>query len=198
MDASLFVTLIDPAILLFFFGILAGALRSNLEIPPAIAKFCSLYLLLVIGFKGGLNLHETGFTAAMGWALLGAFIMAVAVPAWSFLVLRRRLSPYDAAAVAATSGSVSAVSCITAVSFAAQHAACIAMVHRFFPGRLRGRGQALYSVLGYGLPGVVGGVGGGWLGERLGFAAVFWAASAVAVMAWAALRRAERHLADAA
>jgi len=120
MDASLFVTLIDPAILLFFFGILAGTLRSNLEIPPAIAKFCSLYLLLVIGFKGGLNLHETGFTAAMGWALLGAFIMAVAVPAWSFLVLRRRLSPFDAAAVAATYGSVSAVTFITAVSFAEQ------------------------------------------------------------------------------
>jgi hypothetical protein len=120
MDASLFVTLIDPAILLFFFGILAGTLRSNLEIPAAIAKFCSLYLLLVIGFKGGLNLHETGFTPAMGWALLGAFIMAVAVPAWSFLVLRRRLSPFDAAAVAATYGSVSAVTFITAVSFAEQ------------------------------------------------------------------------------
>jgi hypothetical protein len=120
MDASLFVTLIDPAILLFFFGILAGTLRSNLEIPPAIAKFCSLYLLLVIGFKGGLNLHETGFTAAMGWALLGAFILALAVPAWSFLVLRRRLSPFDAAAVAATYGSVSAVTFITAVSFAEQ------------------------------------------------------------------------------
>lgn len=120
MDASLFVTLIDPAILLFFFGILAGTLRSNLEIPPAIAKFCSLYLLLVIGFKGGLNLHATGFTAAMGWALLGAFILALAVPAWSFLVLRRRLSPFDAAAVAATYGSVSAVTFITAVSFAEQ------------------------------------------------------------------------------
>ena len=113
-------TLIDPAILLFFFGILAGTLRSNLEIPPAIAKFCSLYLLLVIGFKGGLNLHATGFTAAMGWALLAAFILALAVPAWSFLVLRRRLSPFDAAAVAATYGSVSAVTFITAVSFAEQ------------------------------------------------------------------------------
>lgn len=118
MDASLFVTLIDPAILMFFFGILAGTIRSNLEIPAAIAKFCSLYLLMVIGFKGGLNLAATGFTAALGWALLAAFILALAVPVWSFAVLRRRLGAFDAAAIAATYGSVSAVTFITAQSFA--------------------------------------------------------------------------------
>ena len=120
MDASLFVTLIDPAILLFFFGILAGSVRSNLEIPAAAAKFCSLYLLLVIGFKGGVSLATTGFTAAMGWALLAAFLLALAVPAWSFAVLRRRLNPFDAAAIAATYGSVSAVTFITAQTFAEQ------------------------------------------------------------------------------
>jgi hypothetical protein len=120
MNASLFTSLIDPAILLFFFGILVGALRSNLEIPPAVAKFCSLYLLLVVGFKGGTSLAATGFTAAMGWALLAAALLALAIPAWSFLVLRRRLNPFDAAAVAATYGSVSAVTFITAVSYAEQ------------------------------------------------------------------------------
>jgi PPP family 3-phenylpropionic acid transporter len=41
------------------------------------------------------------------------------------------------------------------------HLACIAEVNRLFPGRLRGRGQALYTTLGYGVPGVLGGVGGG-------------------------------------
>lgn len=118
MNASLFASLIDPAILLFFFGILAGSVRSNLEIPAAAAKFCSLYLLLIVGFKGGTSLAATGFTPAMGWALLAAGLMAIAVPAWSFLILRRRLSPFDAAAVAATYGSVSAVTFITAVGFA--------------------------------------------------------------------------------
>jgi len=120
MDASLFVTLVDPAILLFFFGILAGSVRSNLEIPAAAAKFCSLYLLLVIGFKGGVSLATTGFTSTMGWALLAAFLLALAVPAWSFAVLRRRLNPFDAAAIAATYGSVSAVTFITAQTFAEQ------------------------------------------------------------------------------
>lgn len=68
-----------------------------------------------------------------------------------------------------------------ALTFAAQHTACIALVSRYFPGRLRGRGQALYSVLGYGCSGVLGGVGGAWLASRLGYAAVFWAASAAAL-----------------
>ena len=57
-----------------------------------------------------------------------------------------------------------------ALTFAAQHSACIAVITRHFPGRLRGRGQALYTVLGYGASGVVGGVAGGALSERLGFA----------------------------
>jgi hypothetical protein len=118
MNASLFASLVDPAILLFFFGILVGILRSNLEIPAAAAKFCSLYLLLVVGFKGGTSLAATGFTPAMGWALLAAALLALAVPAWSFLVLRRRLNPFDAAAIAATYGSVSAVTFITAIGFA--------------------------------------------------------------------------------
>ena len=64
-----------------------------------------------------------------------------------------------------------------AITFAAHHAACIALVHRLFPGRLRGRGQALYTTLGYGFSGLLGGVGGGWLISHLGFASVFWAAA---------------------
>lgn len=70
-----------------------------------------------------------------------------------------------------------------AITFAAHHAACIALVQRHFPGRLRGRGQALYTTLGYGLSGVLGGVGGGWLISHLGYAAVFWAAAGCAVLA---------------
>ncbi len=77
-----------------------------------------------------------------------------------------------------------------AITFAAHHAACIALVQRHFPDRLRGRGQALYTTLGYGLPGVLGGVGGGWLIEGFGFSSVFWAAAAAAGLAWICARRA--------
>ena len=79
-----------------------------------------------------------------------------------------------------------------AITFAAHHAACIALVHRLFPGRLRGRGQALYTTLGYGLSGVLGGVGGGWVISHFGFAAVFWAAAVCALVAWVCARMAGR------
>ncbi len=79
-----------------------------------------------------------------------------------------------------------------AVTFAAHHTACVALVQRHFPGRLRGRGQALYTTLGYGLPGVLGGVGGGWLIEHGGYPAVFWAAAVCGVLAYLAAGRAIR------
>jgi len=83
---------------------------------------------------------------------------------------------------------------VHAVTFAAHHAACITLVHRFFPGRLRGRGQALYTTLGYGFPGVLGGVGGGWVISQLGYAAVFWIAAGCGVAAWGCATRMARHL----
>lgn len=117
MSAGLAGSLLDPAILFFFFGLFAAAVRSNLEIPPPIAKFLSLYLLMSIGFKGGVSLAASGVTAAMGWALLAAMILAFVVPAYSYAILRRRVSPFDAAAIAATYGSVSAVTFMTAVGY---------------------------------------------------------------------------------
>lgn len=117
MELNLLRNLVDPVILFFVFGVFAGAIRSNLEIPPAIAKFFSLYLLLAIGLKGGAALAQTGLSMAGALALLAALIMAALVPAYSFLILRRRIKPYDAAAIAATYGSVSAVTFITAQQF---------------------------------------------------------------------------------
>lgn len=70
-----------------------------------------------------------------------------------------------------------------AFTFAAHHASCIALLSHHFPGSLRGRGQALYTVLGYGLPGVLGGLGGGLLSARYGLVSVFWAAMVCAALA---------------
>lgn len=82
-----------------------------------------------------------------------------------------------------------------AVTFAAQHVACIMLINRHFPGPLRGRGQALYTTLGYGVPGVLGGIGGGWLSSHIDFAAVFWAAAVAAVLGWGCARASSRHAA---
>ncbi len=108
---------LDPAILFFVFGILAGTLRSNLEIPPPISRFLSLYLLMALGLKGGFALAKSGLTAEVAISLACALLLAVVVPALGYLVLRRFLSGFDAAAIAATYGSVSAVTFITAVQY---------------------------------------------------------------------------------
>lgn len=112
---------LDPAILFFVFGLLAGALRSNLEIPAPIARFLSLYLLMALGLKGGFALAKSGLTAEVGLSLACALALAVLVPVMGYVLLRRLLSPFDAAAVAATYGSVSAVTFITAVQYLENH-----------------------------------------------------------------------------
>ena len=109
--------LIDPAILFFVFGVLAGVLRSNLEIPGAIAKFLSLYLLMALGLKGGFALAQSGFTADVALSLAAALFMAFLVPVLGYAFLRTRVSRFDAAAVAAAYGSVSAVTFLTASQF---------------------------------------------------------------------------------
>jgi uncharacterized protein len=108
-------SLLDPAILFFVFGVLAGAVKSNLEIPPAISKFLSLYLLMALGMKGGFALAQTDFDVRILASLGAAMAMAVIVPALGFQLLKRRVAGFDAAAVAASYGSVSAVTFVTAM-----------------------------------------------------------------------------------
>ncbi len=80
-----------------------------------------------------------------------------------------------------------------ALTFAAHHTACVAMVSHHFPGRLRGRGQALYTVIAYGFPGVMGGLLGGVISERWGLASVFWASVLTSLLAAAATYKVWRH-----
>jgi hypothetical protein len=100
---------------------LAGSLKSNLEIPPQISRFLSLYLLMALGLKGGFALAQSGLTADVLISLAAALGMAILVPVLGYIVLRRFLNGFDAAAIAATYGSVSAVTFITAVQYLDTH-----------------------------------------------------------------------------
>ena len=108
-------SLLDPAILFFVFGVLAGAVKSNLEIPQPISKFLSLYLLMALGLKGGFALAQTPFDAQLFASLGAALVMAFVVPALGYQVLKRHVAGFDAAATAAAYGSVSAVTFVTAI-----------------------------------------------------------------------------------
>jgi len=117
VDADVLRNLTDPAILFFAIGVFVGVVRSNLEIPAPVAKFLSLYLLMALGFKGGQALGDAGL-GGEGLKVVGvALLLALTIPALAFMVLRKRVNQFDAAAIAATYGSVSAVTFVTASQF---------------------------------------------------------------------------------
>ncbi|MEY3425962.1 MAG: hypothetical protein RL265_890 [Bacteroidota bacterium] len=109
--------LTNPALLFFALGILAVYLKSDLEIPQNSSKFISLYLLFAIGFKGGQELSHEPLTAEIGWSMLFGIAISMVIPIYTFFILKRKLNIYDAGAIAATYGSVSAVTFVTSVSF---------------------------------------------------------------------------------
>jgi len=118
MDPSLVLqNLLSPPVLFFGLGLLAVLVRSDLEIPAPLPKLFSLYLLLAIGLKGGVELQHSGLDRLVLLTIGAALAMALLVPISSFLLLRTRFDTYNAAALAAAYGSISAVTFITAQTF---------------------------------------------------------------------------------
>lgn len=92
-------------------------LKSDLTIPDPIPKFLSMYLLISMGFNGGVELSHSGFGAEIIRSMFGAVLLAVLMPVILFFILRMKFNIYDSGAIAATYGSVSAVTFITACAF---------------------------------------------------------------------------------
>ena len=109
--------ILNPPILFFFLGMLAVFLKSDLSIPQPLPKFFSLYLLIAIGLHGGYELSKSGLTLDVMKALLLAVFMAIIVPIYSFFILKIKLDVHNAIAVAATYGSISAVTFITGITY---------------------------------------------------------------------------------
>jgi hypothetical protein len=118
MDLSLVAdNLLNPPILFFVMGLLAVWFRSDLEIPQPLPKLFSLYLLFSIGYEGGVRLGASGFSPYVLLCIGLALFMATLVPVYSYFILRAKLDVPNAAAIAATYGSISAVTFLTAVAF---------------------------------------------------------------------------------
>lgn len=113
-STDLFANLLSPPVLCFFLGLLAVFARSDLELPAPLPKVLALVLLFAIGLKGGVALSTSGLQADVLLIMTAALGAAVVVPLWSFFALRRKLGASDAAALAATYGSVSAVTFMAA------------------------------------------------------------------------------------
>lgn len=117
--------LTSPAILFFFVGAAAAFARSDLAIPEPVAKGLSLYLMLCIGFKGGVEARAAGFNGDFLAAGAIGIALSALMPLVAFIILKRdrRLDRPTLCALAATYGSVSVV------TFAAgqQHLAAIGL-----------------------------------------------------------------------
>ena len=118
MDFHILISnLTNPTLLFFVLGVFAVIVKSDLEIPSPSSKFISLYLLFSIGFKGGQELAHSGFSNEIIYSLLFGLAIASIIPFYTFFILKRKMTMSDAAAVASSFGSVSAVTFVSAVSF---------------------------------------------------------------------------------
>jgi hypothetical protein len=104
----------SPPVLFFFLGIVAAMVKSNLAVPKAVTKLLSLYLLWAIGFKGGAELATHGLPREAAAAMLAGLALALGVPVYVFTILRRITDVHNAAALAASYGSVGVVTFLTA------------------------------------------------------------------------------------
>ena len=110
--------LLSPAVLFFALGLFAAITKSDLKFPEALYVALTIYLLVAIGFKGGVAIAEAGL-GKVWLPALAAMGLGTLIPLWTYPVLRfgGKFSAVDSAAIAAHYGSVSAVTFIAATNF---------------------------------------------------------------------------------
>jgi len=116
----LITNLLQPIVLAFLLGTLAGAVKSELELPEAVVKLLAIYLLFSLGLTGGRELAKADFDLV--WPLLGVTVlMTFGIPTLAYWITRRlgKMDISNAAAIAAHYGSVSTATFFASMSFAA-------------------------------------------------------------------------------
>jgi hypothetical protein len=110
----------DPVVLFFLLGVIARLAKSDLRIPEALYETLSIYLLLAIGLKGGVELARVPLGLVLPQAV-AAIVLSALIPVLLFPVLAKlgRLPRPDAASIAAHYGSVSVVTFAVALSYLA-------------------------------------------------------------------------------
>jgi PPP family 3-phenylpropionic acid transporter len=158
--------------------------------------FFSLYLDSLGYSKSMIGLlWALSVVVEIGWFFTQSrWLPRMSLPAWLVLcsaamVLRMGLTASSAQVLVL----LLLAQALHALTFATHHTVCIALLSQHFSGRLRGRGQALYTVIGYGFPGVIGGLAGGMLSTHYGLASVYWASMLISALAVACALGAWRH-----
>lgn len=170
-----------PAVRWFFASLLFHVMAHF-----AIYGFFSLYLDSLGYSKATIGaLWAVSVVVEIAWFYVqGRFIGRLSMEKW--LVVCAAATIVRMAMTAGLAGWLVALylaQMLHALSFATHHTACIAMVSKHFPGRMRGRGQALFTVIGYGFGGVAGVLAGGAIADRWGFEPLYAAASLLGLLA---------------
>lgn len=115
--------LLDPVILFFVLGFVAGILKNDLKLPQALYDTLSIYLLVTIGLKGGIALSSTNISQNY-LQLSSPFVLGIILPLLAYPILRKigRMNLYDSAAIAAHYGSVSAITFAVVTGFLEERA----------------------------------------------------------------------------
>ena len=115
----LLTNLLQPIVLAFLLGALAGAVKSELELPEAVVKLLAIYLLFSLGLNGGRELASAELAAI--WPLLGITVLMIfGIPTLAYFITRRlgNMDISNSAAIAAHYGSVSTATFFASMSFA--------------------------------------------------------------------------------
>jgi uncharacterized protein len=110
--------LISPGVLFFALGAFAAAVRADVSLPKQISQTLALYLMAAIGFKGGVELRQSGLNLEVLLGLGCGLMLGLTIPVIAFTLASRfsSVSRVDAASLAAHYGSVSLVTFGAAVA----------------------------------------------------------------------------------
>src|SRR4029079_1959310 len=86
--------LLSPVVLFFLLGLGAALARSDLAVPEAVAKFLALYLLMAIGFRGGVEVSHHGLDGQLLTTISAGILLSAATPFLAFALLRL-WTPFD-------------------------------------------------------------------------------------------------------
>ena len=90
----LFQNIFAPPVLFFFIGAISVLCKSDLEIPAPLPKLFSLYLLLSIGFRGGIEIQNSGLNSQVLLTLSAAIAMSLVIPILGFIILFSLFFPF--------------------------------------------------------------------------------------------------------
>ena len=108
----------EPVVIFFLLGLAGGLLRTDFKFPPAFFDALSIYLLLAIGLKGGVELAKHPLSSTL-LPSLTVLALGLIIPLLAYVILRHlgRLPRPDAASIAAHYGSVSVVTFAVASAY---------------------------------------------------------------------------------